>query len=653
VYTFSPQAAGSYNVRVRNYNYSPVGSAPGYDLLLYVTMECPAGGFPVTVTNCIAAANRNDSGISEEITCLALDSSQRIYIFVDDRVSTNRGTTFQLEVTRCWGEREINSPRTNANVFYSDLSGDIDPINDVDFFALGTFPDGYRVFALLDSSAANLSGLQMRVVTTTNTLEFDDRDNDSPFGALSPNLAGTPLVGGPAYLRLTLAPNSLSSVGPYRLYGVVQPPQAAASSETEPNNTFIRANSAPNNYFYGTLPRPVPSEASSDVDVFGFLVEAGDLIFVSLDADPLRDNTPVDAALELLNESGSVVLQVDDSNWLSNTNRFNSGFTAESPGSPGEALVYRALQTGTYYARVSVPSAAPIGAAAGDYLLSIARNCFAGPGTNTPATVSNLIAPAVPEGSTVSLSGTVDDPDAGPKFRVVIDWGDGSMPEINTLPVGEYDFQATHEYAWDTRAGASSETYPLSILVFDNYGLGALTPGSIVISNSAPALSDVAVTSPVNSGSTATLTGNVADVNPFDPLRVLVNWGDGSAQQPNPLPLGAGSFSLMHTYNALRTTNYNISVVLQDDDGGSAATSTAVNVRVTVGSATFKGIRHTGSSVQINLQGTAGATYTVLASENLKDWSPIGTAVADGQGNIQFQDPAPSPNRRFYRAVWP
>ena len=56
---------------------------------------------------------------------------------------------------------------------------------------------------------------------------------------------------------------------PYRLYAVVQPPLASATTETEPNNTPAQANMAANNYFLGALTN------SADVDVYEFEAKKG------------------------------------------------------------------------------------------------------------------------------------------------------------------------------------------------------------------------------------------------------------------------------------------------------------------------------------------------------------------------------------------
>ena len=101
---------------------------------------------------------------------------------------------------------------------------------------------------------------------------------------------------------------------------------------------------------------------AAGVDGLERAVEAADgvsdLIFLSLDGDPLRNNTPINAKLELLDQSGNVLVTVDDGNSTSSTNTSSGSLTAKFPFSPAEALVYRTMVDGTYYARVSIsPSA--------------------------------------------------------------------------------------------------------------------------------------------------------------------------------------------------------------------------------------------------------------------------------------------------------
>jgi beta-propeller repeat-containing protein/dockerin type I repeat protein len=371
VYSFIAPAGGSYSFRISNYG-------GGGDPVLYVASSCPAaGGSPVTVNTCLGASNRTGAlgaYTSEEVMCLPLTSGQQVFIFVDEDTFVSGGT-FVLEVNQCFIESEPNDTPATSDPLYFGVEGAINPFMDIDFFSLGVSGmTNARVFALIDGRAAPNKDFDLRLTTTTDTLEFDNADTDAPFGDLSPTIAGTPLTAAPPFLRIvTNTPPTGSE--PYRIYAVVQPSGAglgnsSATAESEPNGTTGQANSAANNFFSGSLTGPAPS---NDRDFFSFTAVAGDLIFLSLDADPLRNNTPIDAKLALLDPDGVLLLQVNDGNSLSNTTSGAGSLGSTTPRSPGEGLVYRATESGTYYARVLIGTTSPTAIGAGDYLLSIAK----------------------------------------------------------------------------------------------------------------------------------------------------------------------------------------------------------------------------------------------------------------------------------------
>lgn len=366
VYSFTAPASGRYSFKVSNYN-TP-------DLVVYVAASCPIGTPPITVMDCLVAANRHMLGITEEIFCVPLASNQTVYVFVDDDV-TNIGTSFTIEATLCDWEMEPNNSITNAASWVCGLEGSIQVANDVDYYALGSPVVDSRVFCLVDGSAGKFTDFDLRVTTTTtNVIEYDDADNVTAFGDLSPNLSGTPLNGSPAFLRVNYGTSG--TIEPYRLYAVVQPPLALATPEAEPNGALAQANAALNNYFSGALAGPAPS---TDLDTYSFSAQQGDLILVGLDGDPLRDNTPINAQLCLFDASGTLLLKADNNNSSSSTNASTS-MSSKNPHSPGQAMLYRARTNGTLYAQVAINaenvSTNTIGA--GDYLLSISRNCVLG-----------------------------------------------------------------------------------------------------------------------------------------------------------------------------------------------------------------------------------------------------------------------------------
>ena len=472
VFHFHAPAADNYSFKVKNYN---LGLDPDYDLVLYVSPTCPMPDPGMSMNDCLGAANRN-LGIAEEVVCLPLTNTQDVYVFVDDRSSVNRGSAFTLEVTRCILETETNSSTFMANPYVFEITGGVLPVNDPDYFTLGAFAAGSRVFALIDAISANIPDFDLRVVNSTDTLEYDTDNNDIPYGQSSGSVAGTPVTADCTWLRVSHVP-ALSE--PYRLYAVVQPPLSNAVAEVEPDGTIQQANLSPKNYFYGTLPN------SADEDVYGFDAVEGDLIFIGLDADPLRDRTPIDAQVELLNATGSILTFVDDPSATSSTNTTPGRLDAVRPFSPAESIVWRATYTGRHYARVLISPLAPLGANSGDYLLSITLNGYIGSGgTNTPPQIANLSAPSVPKTTNAIVSGLIIDPDPGPKFRVTVSWGDATLATLLMLEPCEYAFEASHQYA-------QSGSYLARVTVQDAHGATRSTNVTIQVTNPTAAAANI------------------------------------------------------------------------------------------------------------------------------------------------------------------
>jgi PKD domain-containing protein len=455
VFSFTATNTDTYSFKVKNYNLL---AEADYDLVLYVSPVCPLPDPGGTINDCLAAANRNLS-IAEEVVCLPLTNSQQVFIFVDDRHPNNRGSSFTLEVTRCIPESE---PNDSPQPFLFETTANTLPVNDIDYFALGTFTPGSRAFAMIDSVSANQANFDLWVADSNDTLEYDTDNNDLAYGQLSGSVAGTPLRAECAWLRVRYS-GGISE--PYRLYAVVQPPLSNAVVEIEPNGTIGQAQLSPKNYFSGFLAN------SSDEDIYAFDAAAGDLIYIGLDADPLRNRTPIDAQLELLNSAGSILMLVDDLAATSNTNTLSG-----PPFSPAESIVCRAQYTGRYYARVLISPFA-LASFQGDYLLSISRNGFAGTGgTNTPPQILNVSAPPVAQNSNAVLTATISDPDVGGKFAVSINWGDGTPNTLLNLDVCDYSFQATHQYA-------QVATYPVTLTAQDIHGGLGSAATSIQVTN--------------------------------------------------------------------------------------------------------------------------------------------------------------------------
>ncbi|HKP11299.1 MAG TPA: hypothetical protein VJZ91_04285, partial [Blastocatellia bacterium] len=377
VYSFTAATAGDYSFKVTNY-FSD-------NLVLYAASTCPAAtGTPVTVATCIAAANRHSANSSEEIPCLTLSAGQQIFLFVDEN-SFLDGSSFTIEATRCAKETEPNDTPATANTPSFGIEGSISSAGEADFFSLGTPAAGSRVFAFIDGGASSNADFDLRVTTATDTLEYDDANNDALFGGLAPNIAGTPTTGTPTFLRVSAfdTVGAFATQEPYRLYYAIQPPGAnplpncsgvttSATPESEPNDTPAQADTAANKYFSGTLAGPAPS---SDMDVYVFTASAGSIIYLGLDGDPCRDGTPINGKLELLGGNGTTVLvSVNDTSTTFSTTSGAGSLTSQTPSTLAESLIYRVRNSGTYYARVSIGTVSTGTTGAGDYLLSISVN---------------------------------------------------------------------------------------------------------------------------------------------------------------------------------------------------------------------------------------------------------------------------------------
>lgn len=374
VYSFTASTADTYSFKVSNFDTI-------VNLVVYVASTCPGGAPPVTVTTCLSAANRSTGSTAEEVYCVPLSASQTVFVFVDENSTSVDGSPFTLEVSRCNPEIEPNDTPGTANPVFFGGESSIGTAGDVDFFSLGTPAADSRVFAMIDGVASNGNDFDMRVTTAVDTLEYDDFNLDLPFGDLSAAVAGTLLTGVPSFLRVDYFPGTGGVHEPYRIYSVVQPPGASAlpgcagpgstssaTPETEPNNVIGDANSAGNKYFSGALAGPAPS---TDVDIFSFTASAGELIFLSLDGDPCRNATPINAGLELLDSAGGILIGVNDSGSTSDTTPGAGSLASTTPSSPAEGLVWRATYSGAYYARVAIGTTSTGGTGEGDYLLSI------------------------------------------------------------------------------------------------------------------------------------------------------------------------------------------------------------------------------------------------------------------------------------------
>jgi hypothetical protein len=171
------------------------------------------------------------------------------------------------------------------------------------------------------------------------------------------------------------------------------------------------------------------------------------------------------------------------------------------------------------------------------------------------------------QGDAATLTGTLADGGLT-SLTLLVDWGDGSAPQTFTYPAGTTSFSEAHTYL---KAG----TLPVALTLTDGEGAQANAGTQVTVTNAAPTLGDVEITSPVTQGDTATLAGALGDLG-GNALTLVVNWGDGSDPQTFNYPAGTTSFSEAHTY--LKEGTLPVALTLTDSEGGQASAATQVTV---------------------------------------------------------------------------
>ncbi len=266
--------------------------------------------------------------------------------------------------------------------------GNIYPSGDVDFFSFQANA-GDRVYAATmtsGSSAVNFDTI-LDLIGSNGATVLETDDNDGSLGASSSSIAGRTIPSsGTYYLRVT-ALGGIPQVRPYFLHVRVQP--AATTPESEPNDSPATANVLPAGGHVSGV------HLTSDVDWFQISLNAGDSLYLSLDADPERNAATWNPRMGvgLFGDAGDQVLTVDDA-------------SATSPNS--EALFVTVQQGGTYYVRVDSSSSA--GSIAQTYNLSVSVHpatpasavCTTYTSTDVPVAIADGAGPVT---STISVPG--------------------------------------------------------------------------------------------------------------------------------------------------------------------------------------------------------------------------------------------------------
>ncbi len=328
---------------------------------------------------------------------------------------------------------------------------------------------------------------------------------------------------------------------------------------------------------------------------------ASDANPVNLTLSDSAGNTDTDSTSVTVNNLAPTLSNVAISTPINEAGTATLSGTITDPG-PGDtfSLVVNwgdgsAPQTFTYAAGTTAFSEThlysddnPTGTASDNYTIGLTlTDDDTGSDTDTASLTVNNVAPAlsalaataINENGTTTLSGTITDPGTADTFSLVVDWGDGSAPQTFNYAAGTTAFNETHTYADDNPSG----TFTIALTLTDDDTGSDTDSTTVSVSNTAPILSNVAISTPINEGDTATLTGNIADVGTLDTFSLTVDWGDGSTPESFTYPAGTTSFSETHVYaddNPTGTASdvVTVNLTLTDDDTGSDTDTTSLTV---------------------------------------------------------------------------
>jgi hypothetical protein len=249
-------------------------------------------------------------------------------------------------------EVEPNGSLETAGELWSQsvMSGAVDPVGDVDYFALDGVNPTWGFIALLDTSGSSGS-VKAELSALDNSgavLQTDKGSWEHGSGIALQNYPDGRLT---HYLRVNEDGND-GQITSYtlRYYNTI----TATQPEAEPNES--PATGTPSGFSHAGAIDP-----AGDVDCFLFHGRPGDKILLALNGDPENDGSPADLVLELLDPLGVVIESADISPAGGNEFIEFAGLASEGvycyrirekSGSGGEAATYKAgivRNGGLYY----------------------------------------------------------------------------------------------------------------------------------------------------------------------------------------------------------------------------------------------------------------------------------------------------------------
>ncbi|HND52504.1 MAG TPA: hypothetical protein PLV92_08915, partial [Pirellulaceae bacterium] len=242
---------------------------------------------------------------------------------------------------------------------------------------------------------------------------------------------------------------------------------------------------------------------------------------------------------------------------------------------------------------------------------------------HTP-TLTNLAATRISENGTTSLTGRINDSDAGDTFTLAVNWGDPLSPnntQTFTFPAGTTTFTLSHKYLDDNPTASVSDIYTIGLTVTDSTALSSTGSTTVIVDDVAPV-----VTGAIAGRPTAVpgqpLTYSVAGFTDVGTLDTHVTaW---TVKNSSNVVVGTGS-GLGMNFTPTVPGTYTVSFKVTDDDGLSTTVTKSVVVSYAniqdgvccpgVGQALFIGSLTVNDRIQVSPIGNAGKLQVKIINQ--------------------------------------
>jgi len=289
-----------------------------------------------------------------------------------------------------------------ANVF---------PNADVDYWSFSGAA-GDRVYAatMTSYSSNGSSDSFLDLLDTDGSTVLESDNDDGSFGSLSSSIAGATLPSTGTFFLRVRHNSATSQLRPYELHFRLRSGASAPVPETEPNDLGNPQVLPMGGWVSGTI------DPAADNDTFTLNLNAGDTVYISLDADPERDATTWNPRVGLAAFGNPpLILVVNDA-------------SVTSPNS--EAFFMTVKDTGTYTVYVDEPAGG--GSATSTYHLSVSVHPSADEGMNCTTYTSTDVPQVIPTGPGMVVSSlTVPGNPRIADLDVAIQLDHANMPDLD------------------------------------------------------------------------------------------------------------------------------------------------------------------------------------------------------------------------------